>query len=243
MRRIRVPAVLMLASLAAVAATSSAVAATTLVTACGQSVRGVALLARDLDCTGVDGPAVTLKYPSSRLRLRGYTLTGDALAVRCEGSCKIDGPGTIRRAAFGYSSTDGAFVGVGRADDRFIQLELAVVRGVTFENWGYALLAQSANVRYSRFYNNDFGVTAFSSRILRSTFTGHTTMAVAPIWHGQGDVIVGGRCVISACTFAANYIDIATAKVRPVVRHTTCTTSYDQARLPWAGGDVWNVCP
>ena len=79
-------------------------AATTVVSACGQTVtRGRAILASDLDCRAY--PGVSLRLDKAQLHLRGFTLQGPlggtlepeaaGLAVVSCTNCRIRGPGTI----------------------------------------------------------------------------------------------------------------------------------------------------
>ena len=60
-------------------------------------------LTADVDCTGSESPCLNL--PSgARLALNGYTITGGNPGVRCNGPCRITGPGTIRDAGIGISA-------------------------------------------------------------------------------------------------------------------------------------------
>lgn len=82
------------------------------VTSCGQIIpaRQTADLIADLDCP--DAPSSgTLQELSgiylergARLHLNGFTLSGEVYGVGCEGTCTIEGPGTIRDFAEGVVS-------------------------------------------------------------------------------------------------------------------------------------------
>jgi len=96
-------------ALAVSSATGAAEAASTPVTACGQTVaQGRAHLAADLDCSGFDGAAISLGR--ARLNLNGFTLTGSALTpgdgtatVVCAERCDVRGPGTIQGGDIGIA--------------------------------------------------------------------------------------------------------------------------------------------
>ena len=60
---------------------------------CGDSFTGKQVLTADLDCTGVAGPALIVD-DRGRLELAGFTVRG-GFGVRCNGRCRIDGPGEI----------------------------------------------------------------------------------------------------------------------------------------------------
>jgi hypothetical protein len=67
--------------------------AQTVVSSCGQEVKGFASLDADLDCTGFVGNAVTIH--GGKLALNGHTLTGGTITVYCDRNCTLSGPGTI----------------------------------------------------------------------------------------------------------------------------------------------------
>ena len=71
------------------------------VTACNQIVaRGVTgNLVSDLDCSLPYGSYAVVLAQGARLELNGFTLSSDADGVKCEGTCRISGPGTIPRTA------------------------------------------------------------------------------------------------------------------------------------------------
>ncbi len=84
--------------LAAVLITTGAARAVD-VTTCGQVLdkRAQGELVADLDCPQQGNPlpsAVTLGAGAT-LSLNGFTLSGAAIGVRCTGTCRIEGPGTI----------------------------------------------------------------------------------------------------------------------------------------------------
>lgn len=60
----------------------------------GQTLKGPAVLTRDLDCTGHSFHAVEIV---GKLDLNGHTITAgrQRLAVHCLGNCSVVGPGTI----------------------------------------------------------------------------------------------------------------------------------------------------
>jgi hypothetical protein len=64
-----------------------AYAAVTEITTCGQTVSGRAVLAQDIDCTGLNAPAITLD--GGRLDLAGFTVTGGTRGVNCPRGCQI----------------------------------------------------------------------------------------------------------------------------------------------------------
>ena len=70
-------------------------------TACNQTVpRGVTgNLVSDLDCSLPYGSYAVVLSQGARLELNGFTLSSDADGVKCEGTCRISGPGTIPRTA------------------------------------------------------------------------------------------------------------------------------------------------
>src|SRR5262245_65698173 len=76
-----------------------AIADTTSVTTCGQSVRGNAVLVADLDCSAGPDPAIDLAS-GARLYLQGFTLNANKKGDECEvGCCKITGPATGQHTA------------------------------------------------------------------------------------------------------------------------------------------------
>ena len=209
---------------------------TMMVTTCGQSVSGNAVLAGDLDCSAGPNPALDLAS-GTKLNLAGFTLTGDTNAIFCEvGSCKITGPGTIRRSA-PYSPAGGT-IGV-------FGVRRAKLDGVTLENWNRGVeVLGPAYVRNSTLQANERGILGAPLRATDSNFVGNYwgTWASEATTGDMHYIFWSSRIV--RCTFSGNTIDISGFK-RPTVRDSPCTTS-DQLTIPltpWGGGDEWGVCP
>lgn len=207
---------------------------------CGQVVTAkYAILVGDLDCSNTDGPAVDFAR-GGRLDLDGHTLTAKDIGVRClDGTCKIVGPGTIRRFAPVVPPNAGT-VGVsalGRAK---------VLAGVTIEGWGTNVFAlQTADVRDAVLRDGAFGVVGGPLQLTDVTVANHWVTGVqAPARSPDGVKFYFDRVKILRGTFTGNAIDIASYRL-PRVRDTTCTTSRHQTipATPWGGGDDWGICP
>ncbi len=75
--------ILMISALVSLAAGVTTAAEPIAITSCGQSFKGEAFLAGDLDCSGFSGSAVVIQKGS--LDLRGFTITGGQVhGVVCE---------------------------------------------------------------------------------------------------------------------------------------------------------------
>ena len=209
------------------------------VTTCGQSIAHSGILTADLDCSATTGPAVSLAG-GARLDLGGFTLTATDTGVHCAaGTCKVYGPGTIRRPTF-----ENVFTARGVEGFRS-----ARVTNVVFENWPIALYALGPlHVRSCTVSGGGWGTLAERTNILESTFSNN----LIGVRGGEGSpsgpqygikfIFWGVRVVRS--TFTGNGIDIASYK-RPSLSQTSCTTS-DMLTIPdapWSGGDEWGVCP
>src|SRR5262245_58854444 len=140
-----------------------AIADTTSVTTCGQSVSGNAVLVADLDCSAGPDPAIDLAS-GARLYLQGFTLTADHTGVKCElGSCKIIGPGTIRRNALDGTDSTGV-LGIRRAK----------LYSVTLENWDRGMFVLGpGDLRGSTVLNKYYGAMAGPLRATDTSFVGN----------------------------------------------------------------------
>jgi len=67
--------------------------AQTVLSTCGQEIKGFAIMTADLDCTGFGGHAVDIH--GGKLDMQGHTLTGGNGGIFCDGNCKVIGPGTV----------------------------------------------------------------------------------------------------------------------------------------------------
>jgi len=216
--------------------TSGLALGTMMVTTCGQSVSGDAMLAGDLDCSAGPDPALDLAN-GTRLALAGFTLTGNMTGIQCEvGSCKITGPGTIRRSA--PLPPNSNTVGV-------LGLKRAKLDGVIVENWDSGVYVLGpAYVRNSTIQSNYRGILGAPLRATDSSFVGNYYGTWASEGTKDGIHYIFWSSKIVRCTFSGNTIDVAGFK-RPTVRNSACTTS-DQLTIPltpWGGGDEWDVCP
>jgi hypothetical protein len=201
---------------------------------CGQSVSGIAVLAADLDCSAGPDPAIDLAS-GARLYLQGFTLTADHTGVQCElGSCKIIGPGTIRRNAPDGTDSTGV-LGIRRAK----------LYSVTLENWARGMFVLGpGDLRDSTVLNNYYGAMAGPLRATDTSFVGNEYGTRANEGTKDGVHYIFWPQRIKRCTFTGNTIDLSGYK-RPNVRDSNCTTS-DQLTIPqtpWSGGDEWGVCP
>jgi len=104
------------------------------VTACNQTVQRGATgnLVSDLDCSLPYGSYAVVLSQGARLELNGFTLSSDADGVKCDGKCRISGPGTIARTQPSCSGqtvidTYGVFGGGKVALD-----------DITLTSWGFA---------------------------------------------------------------------------------------------------------
>lgn len=206
----------------------------TVVTTCGQSVSGDAVLNADLDCSAGPDPAIDLAS-GARLYLQGYTLTGNMTGVQCEvGSCKIIGPGSIRRNGPDSGSSTGV-----------LGLRRAKLYSVTLENWGRGILVLGpGDLRGCTVLNNYYGAMAGPLRATDTSFVGNNSGTRANEGTKDGVHYIFWSQRIRRCTFSGNTIDVTGFK-RPSVRESNCTTS-DQLTVPttpWSGGDEWGVCP
>src|SRR5262249_10582992 len=136
----------------------------TSVTTCGQSVGGNAMLVADLDCSAGPDPAIDLAS-GAHLYLQGFTLTGNVTGVQCEvGSCKIFGPGTIRRNAPDGGTTSAGVLGLRRAK----------LYSVTLENWARGIFVLGpGDLRNCIVQNNHFGAMAGPLRATDTNFVGN----------------------------------------------------------------------
>lgn len=207
---------------------------------CGQVVTAkYAILVGDLDCSTTDGPAVDFAQ-GGRLDLAGHTLTAKDIGVRClDGTCKIVGPGTIRRFEPVQPPNAGT-IGVSAVRSA------KVLAGVTVEGWGVNVFAlQTAEVRDGVLRDGAFGVVGGPVRIRDVSVTNHWVVGVQSASRTpDGIKYYFDRTEILRGTFSGNAIDIASYRL-PRVRDTTCTTSRHQTipATPWGGGDDWGVCP
>ncbi len=213
----------------------SALATTMMVTTCGQSVSGNAVLAGDLDCSAGPDPALDLMN-GTRLSLGGFTLTGKTTAIFCEvGSCKITGPGTIQGSVpQPNSNTIGVFAA-----------KHAKLDGVTVTNWNQGIYVLGpGSVKNSTIQGNHMGILGAPLRATDSSFVGnyYGTWASEGTYGDMHYIFWSSRIV--RCTFSGNTIDVSGYK-RPTVRNSACSTS-DHLTIPatpWGGGDEWGVCP
>ena len=208
--------------------------APTPVTTCGQSVTGVGALTADLDCSAVPGPAIILQS-GARLEMASFTLTGNDIGIRCEvGSCKINGPGTVRRTTLDSSSNNYGLLGFLRAK----------IDGVTFENWHFGLVVLGrATVFNATVLTNVYGAVGSPLHVTASSFSGNTVAAYGSDATKDGVRYKFYRAVIRDSSFGTDTIDIAAFR-RPLVVGTTCTTSAHLTvpSTPYGGGDEWGVC-
>ena len=236
------------------------------VTMCGQSVRGNSKLVADLDCSAVDGDAVTLQ---GRLHLQGFTIIGNPAhaVVRCfRGACRVDGPGTLTGGAQGIRSDKNARVveatisgnGVGVRALKTARFDGAAVS----DNDGAGVDADKVKAESTGFLGNG-GVGAHAVRKILLSFCnvagnagdGLTSDRLVRVTHdttvtGNGlDGIAAGRIFLkvnaevtmngtsAACGVTEECDDLATDR-RPVVGSgASCGTSRDTG-----GGGSWGVC-
>ena len=219
--------------------------AATIVTTCGQSVTGPAVLAADLDCSAVSGPAVVLATGGT-LSLGGFTLTASEVGVQCMGLCSIFGPGTIRHPAYDPGWNCPAVPPYTGCPIGILATGKIRLNDVTLENWGDGILAlAAARLRGSTIQNGRQGVLGVAATIVKSTITNNADFGVVA---GESTRDGGvhykfylARILHSAVT--ENGIDIEAYK-RPKVVGSSCTTSRHLTvpPSPPVGGDEWAVC-
>jgi hypothetical protein len=73
------------------------------VTAPAAASAGIVSLTQDLDCTGLDHACVDLASGMT-LEMNGHTITGGLYGIRCNGPCRINGPGTVTGAGMGITA-------------------------------------------------------------------------------------------------------------------------------------------
>jgi hypothetical protein len=222
---------------------ADAAIADTVVTTCGQSVTGPAVLEADLDCSAASGPAVVLANGGS-LSLGGFTLTAKEVGVQCIGRCGILGPGTIRRTAYDpgwtcpavvYSDCPVGVLTSGRT--RFTD--------VTLENWGSAIQALApVKLSNTTIQNCRRAMLGSSATVIHSTITNNAEVGVFAGESTRDGVhfkFYPARVLHSTVT--GNGVDIEAYK-RPKVVDSTCVTSGHLTVPPSApvGGDEWGVC-
>ena len=205
------------------------------VTTCGQVVARAGILAADLDCSSGTGPAVVLQR-SARLNLAGFTITGNEIGVQCGGpSCKVFGPGTIRRTvADPFTETYGVY---GQQGTR-------VQDGVILENWRRGVLVLgSAKLIGVSISGSVIGAIGAPIRVLGSSFTNNEHAVRGSEGTKDGVHYTFGGCRVRESTFAGNDVDIACYRA-PRVTDTDCTTSWHTTipDTPFSGGDEWGVC-
>ena len=215
----------------------------TVVTTCGQSVTGPALLAADLDCSAVSGPAVVLATGGT-LSLGGFTLTASEVGVQCTGLCSIVGPGTIRHPAYDPNWNCPAVPPYTGCPIGVLANGKMRLNGVTLENWGDGILALAAvRLRDSTIQNGRQGILGVAATIVRSTITNNADWGVLAGESTRDDVVKFYLARILHSTVTGNGIDIEAFK-RPKVVHSSCVTSRHRTipPSPPVGGDEWAVC-
>lgn len=200
----------------------------------GPVIEGVGIVTQDLDCTGTVNENIILD--GSKLYLNGHTIvTGDHYVIRCNGSCKILGPGTITgngSGVFGGKNVtvkDVTFSTAGLAAGAAFKLTLDNVSingpGGAYGGRGARIVdstitASSVGVKTGFASPNDESCSKGSLIIRRSTITGTTS--------ADCDGTPGSLCA-----------DIVSCK-RPRVSDSTCNTS-----CQWGLGapcPTWGIC-
>ena len=238
MRTERTPRFLGLSAAIALAVLGQDVPAAALetVATCGQVVAQAGILGADLDCSSETGPAVVLQR-GARLTLAGFTITGNEGGVLCTGpSCKIFGPGTIRRTVADPNTESYGIWG---------QQGTRVQDGVILENWrrGFLSLGSGKLIDVS-ISGSVIGANGAPLRVLGSSFSGNEFA----VYGAEGTKDSGlhytfWSCRVRESTFTGNDIDISCYRA-PKVTDTTCTTSWHTTipETPFSGGDEWGVC-
>lgn len=210
------------------------------VTTCGQVVpRGtIGVLSADLDCSLTTDEAVHLS-PGAKLRLSGFTVTASRIGVLCDpvGTCRISGPGVIRRLALDTSPAPDNY---GVFSGRGVHLQ----GGVTLENWQLGVFSGGVTVLKDAVINSCIsGAVGWPVRAVGSTFTGNTYALVGSSGTSPGGKLSFGGVSVKTSTFSGNVVDLACHR-RPTVRDTSCSTSWHLTNpsTPFSGGDDWQVC-
>lgn len=172
------------------------------ITSCGQSVRGSAILAGDLDCSATDDDAVKLQ---GRLHLGGFTITGHPAhaVVRClKGACRIDGPGTLTGGADGIRS------------DKVTKIIAVTITG----NSGNGVLAlKTARMQSASIWNNG-GDGVHADKV-----DAHST----GLFDNGGDGAHAVRkATLGGCNVTGNDGDgVSSDRLAKIIRNTTVTSN------------------
>jgi hypothetical protein len=186
----------------------------------------VGVLTGDLDCTNpgfIVHEAVRLTH-GSRLRLNGFILTHKSIGVTCEGTCGVNGPGTVRGPA-PPQLPDGNCTGTHAISGNKVKLT-----DVHLENFSWGAIG-SSRVRAKRITIDSccFGISTYDARVVESNITDNAGFGV----RGIDRVVVRGSNVTGQLT------DLISLN-RPRVRRSTCGSSGNGSSP--AGEDFWAVC-
>ena len=196
---------ILLVALGITLAFASHAAAQTSVTTCGQEVTGAATLDADLDCTGLDGGAVTIHGGS--LAMNGHTITGGRFGIFCDAKCTILGPGTVTGATFAGLQIFGTSVRVTGVDITNCALfgmqvwKAAVVEGpATISGNGDGIRA--GNV--ARITNVTITGNYFAVEVANNVSSGSVTVKGSTITANRTGLFVQRKVVVTDSTIAGN---------------------------------------
>lgn len=238
---------------------------TTLVETCGQTVRGVAELTGDLDCSAVADESVRL---SGRLDLRGFTITGNPAhdVVECSGGCMIVGPGTITGGAEGVNGTGhvkvtDATITLNTGDGIHADSNARVSGATVTDNLGDGVRTNGgARISSSVLSGNggsgveaDHGVAAFASTVTANAGDGIVGLGTVRVRDttivGNGfdgvrgrrillrDASANGNATDASCGTTDECADLASSAPPRLMGTSTCGTSRDTAL-----GGTWGAC-
>ena len=216
--------------------------AATLVTYCGQSIRGRGVLLGNLDCTGFIGHAVIIER--GKLELKGFTIRGAAFyGVHCEAACQINGPGTITENGLdGVHAEHWAIVRDARVTNN--GLSGVIARNI---NGGSRLVIKNATISGNGFN----GIEADNLAVVRNSniFANAQNGVDVGVQHCD----TGGRTILVRSTVATNgtscvgsitCADVSACgrnNAKPRLRNeSACGTSY--VRGSGFPGSTWGVC-
>ena len=215
--------------------------AVTVVATCGQTVTGSAELRANLDCSTAGGEYALTLAPGATLRLNGFTLVAPHNGVRCDGACRLEGPGTIGASEIGPGNSCTAGYGVWGS---------ARITKVYLEKWGTAAWGDRMRAKDVTVVNGCNGLGASQTiRVTDSTLDGlngagifapSVRVLTAIVTNSRGGGVVGERLRVKGSTITGNLVDLASPNL-PRVRGSICATS--SLVYPREDGiDYWDVC-
>ncbi len=245
----------------------AALAGTTVITQCGQVVKGRAELAANLDCTTYDGRAITVER--GRLKLNGFTVTGNPnlVALGCQNAvidclrrCKVIGPGTVTNGGLANCNVGAVDAGGGIVSDLTVTGNLGdgissarkIVNSLITNNGrdGVANTGNVIKIQKSVISGNARdgvrGVSSTGAKLIETTVTNNNGYGVfigglKKIRLRRGSVVTGNGAGGGPCDDgsggSAPCVDLFSRRMPTVDASSICETSLDRDLLV-----PWGVC-